>query len=545
MKKHINILIVHYNTPKLTKYLVKSIDKYVGLNCTIYIFDNSDRFPFTYKQDNIKIFDNTKGQIVNFDLEYSKYPQRFKSNDWSHKGISFRHCISIEKCIELIGDNFILMDSDVLLKKDISGLYDNKYTFIASTEKLGAIWHTRVVPYLCFINVKYLQKTGKHYFNPEKMHGLHPGNTSDDMYDTGAWLFETLSKTKFKVIDIDEYIVHYKAASWLKILEKHSNESKKSQNQWLLDNKQYYTQDNEKLIVTLTSWKKRIKNIPVVLTTILQQTKKPDKIVLNLSIDEFPNKDKSLSTDVLKFLKDNSDIIEINWIDGENKKQWKKMLPTLKLYPNDAIVCIDDDFLYPDDMLDVLWRAHLKYPLNPISGNSFKLHGIQCQCGCASLTKLDFLDNVFEYATDEIQKMHSDDVFFTYVAAKAGNPYMYCGKEYFLNMKTYGEVGALSNNSSAFDSLNVMWNYLVKHYGEISLTSDYENFSFSAKPIKRTITTQTTNAWPSRCKCRVASYGIGSLKTYGQKIETFLIEHMAARDTNVKHNKVVKKRRIV
>ena len=125
------------------------------------------------------------------------------------------------------------------------------------------------------------------------------------------------------------------------------------------------------------------------------------------------------------------------------------------------------------------------------------------------------MDNVFEYATDEVQKMHSDDVFFTYVAAKAGNPYMYCGKEYFLNMKTYGEVDALSNNSSAFNSLNVMWNYLVKHYGEISLASDYENFSFSAKPIKRTITTQTTNTQKKKkipSECMIEKTGNGQLR---------------------------------
>ena len=44
----INILIIHYNTPQLTECLVKSINMFVK-DATIYIFDN------------------TKGQYIDFD----------------------------------------------------------------------------------------------------------------------------------------------------------------------------------------------------------------------------------------------------------------------------------------------------------------------------------------------------------------------------------------------------------------------------------------------------------------------------------------------
>jgi len=36
--KPINILIIHYNTPKLTEALIKTINKFV-VDCNIYIFD--------------------------------------------------------------------------------------------------------------------------------------------------------------------------------------------------------------------------------------------------------------------------------------------------------------------------------------------------------------------------------------------------------------------------------------------------------------------------------------------------------------------------
>ena len=81
----INILIVHFNTPNLTECLVKSINKF-SPDSNIYIFDNSDRLPFTAKFDNVTIFDNTKGEIIDFDKWLEKYPNRFESggkiNKW-------------------------------------------------------------------------------------------------------------------------------------------------------------------------------------------------------------------------------------------------------------------------------------------------------------------------------------------------------------------------------------------------------------------------------------------------------------------------------
>lgn len=73
-----NILIVHYNTPYLTSYLVKSIKKYTP-SARIYIFDNSDKQPFVSEYEDITIFDNTKGDYIDFDEFLSKYPNRTNS----------------------------------------------------------------------------------------------------------------------------------------------------------------------------------------------------------------------------------------------------------------------------------------------------------------------------------------------------------------------------------------------------------------------------------------------------------------------------------
>ena len=255
--KHINILIVHYNTPYLTKCLIKSINKYVGYNCTIYVFDNSDKEPFTYRQDNIKIFDNTKGQIIDFDKWLEQFPGKNKSSAWKNNYGSAKHSKSIQKCIELIDENFILLDSDILLKKDIHELYDTNFTIIGDTE----LWkpanpyenqqiHSRIrlKPYICFINVNNCKKKNIKYHNDNCIYGL---TKNGDNYDTGAYIYEECINFKepFKKINCNDYITHYKGGSWVDQARKIDNYRQISQDEWLENNKQYWI-TNKRVIYT-------------------------------------------------------------------------------------------------------------------------------------------------------------------------------------------------------------------------------------------------------------------------------------------------------
>ena len=208
----INILIVHYNTPELTECLVKSINKF-SPDCHIYIFDNSDKLPFEYKQPNITIFDNTCGQIIDFNEWLKQFPNKGgESKDANGRCISARHCITIDKCFDLIDDNFILLDSDILLKRDISELYDDRYIFCSQLEanKQGI---ERVLPYCCFINVNKCKSLGIRFFDKNLMHGINYHSIAN-RYDTGASFYKHTSKYEYKLIELDDYIVHYKGASW-------------------------------------------------------------------------------------------------------------------------------------------------------------------------------------------------------------------------------------------------------------------------------------------------------------------------------------------
>ena len=112
---------------------------------------------------------------------------------------------------------------------------------------------------------------------------------------------------------------------------------------------------NPQIIVSLTSFPQRINYVWKAISTILSQTLKPDKVVLGLADLQFPNKEQDLPQELLQ-LKDFG--LEIKWC--EDFKSLKKILPSLKEFPNDIIVTADDDLYYEKDWLNKLYSAYLK-----------------------------------------------------------------------------------------------------------------------------------------------------------------------------------------
>lgn len=250
-----NILIVNYNTQKLTSACIKSVNKHTpGTN--IYVFDNSDKEPFVNEFENVKVIDNTKGNIVNFDEILSKYPDKTEYAGKSGYG-SAKHTISIDKCFDIINDNFILLDSDVLIKKDISVFYDNDYAYTGLVSKTDNVSLPRLLPFICFLNVNELKKKGIRYFIGNQICGL----TSDsDKYDTGASLVINAENLPHKDINIYEYITHYACGSWYNLPGFKGN--KLSEDEWLNMHKNLWC-DNTNVdifICTHKDFKKPVSN---------------------------------------------------------------------------------------------------------------------------------------------------------------------------------------------------------------------------------------------------------------------------------------------
>lgn len=240
-----NILIIHYNTPYLTECLVRSINLFVS-DAKIYILDNSDERPFKAKFDNLVLLDNTKGQLIDFEKFLGGYKTKRLSSGMSNKWASAKHCYSVERCMDIIGENFILLDSDVLLKRDISDLFKNDVLYVGESAPQYNPQIKRILPFLCYINVDMCKKNGVHYFNDKYMHGLRK-TTSGDKYDTGAWFYlATREYPKFE-IKCNEYIVHYGHGSW----DAGRRNSPYSYIEWARKYKQYWdTSDKKKVVYT-------------------------------------------------------------------------------------------------------------------------------------------------------------------------------------------------------------------------------------------------------------------------------------------------------
>ncbi|NDV78860.1 glycosyltransferase [Dysgonomonas sp. 511] len=132
---------------------------------------------------------------------------------------------------------------------------------------------------------------------------------------------------------------------------------------------------DKQLIVSLTSYPARINNIHHTINTLLCQSIKPDQVILWLASEQFPNKEKDLPDNLLKLCNFG---LTIEWC--EDIKSYKKIVPTLRKYPQDIIVTADDDLFYLPNWLELLYEAYLK---NPYVLNCHRAHMIRRKAdGC-------------------------------------------------------------------------------------------------------------------------------------------------------------------
>ena len=253
------ICIIHFNTPVLTHCLVRSINKYTP-GATIYIFDNSDKKPFVNTFDNVIVFDNTKGELVNFNEVLKKFPLRTKSRGKTNNYGSAKHSMSIQKCVEVIDDNFVLLDSDVLLKRDITPIFNTSYVWVAGVEEwtnktlVGATKRKRVCPFLMFMNVVKMKELGIRFYDDEHMLGFNNGPKCEE-YETGVWFYEATPKQYRRIINYNDYIRHFRAGSWLEDARTKHKYKQMDPVRWLEIHQKLWLKNGEKLT---PNWSKKI-----------------------------------------------------------------------------------------------------------------------------------------------------------------------------------------------------------------------------------------------------------------------------------------------
>lgn len=112
---------------------------------------------------------------------------------------------------------------------------------------------------------------------------------------------------------------------------------------------------NNEVIITLTTYKERLHEVHLTIESIMQGTIKPNRIILWLAENEYNTNDISIF--LQKQMKRG---LEIRYC--KDLRSYKKIIPTLKMFPDACIVTIDDDLIYEPDILEHLLLSYRKYP---------------------------------------------------------------------------------------------------------------------------------------------------------------------------------------
>jgi len=113
----------------------------------------------------------------------------------------------------------------------------------------------------------------------------------------------------------------------------------------------------EDVIVSLTTFPSRINNVWLTIESVMRQKRKPKKIILWLSILQFPSYEE-LPKRLLALQKRGLEII----LCDDDLKSHKKYYYTVKEYQKSTFITIDDDVFYNSFFLKTLLNIHRKHP---------------------------------------------------------------------------------------------------------------------------------------------------------------------------------------
>jgi len=149
-----------------------------------------------------------------------------------------------------------------------------------------------------------------------------------------------------------------------------------------IDNSHYCDME---IVVSLTTYGKRLYDVYLAIESIMRQTLKPNKIVLWLG-------DEVNDTDIpITLKKQQKRGLEIRYC--KDIMSYTKLIPSLKTFPDSAIITIDDDNLYNFDLIENLITSYKK---NPNLIHSARIHRMKL-IGKNKLEKYEKWDMSYEH----------------------------------------------------------------------------------------------------------------------------------------------------
>ncbi|HBC3556802.1 TPA: hypothetical protein ACVU4L_000630 [Vibrio parahaemolyticus] len=122
-----------------------------------------------------------------------------------------------------------------------------------------------------------------------------------------------------------------------------------------LHSKESILDSENDVIISLTTYNKRIHDVYLTIESLGLQTKKAKKVILWLDKDEFDT--SSLPASINKLVERG---LTVKYCD--NLRSYKKLIPTLDMYPDENIITVDDDIIYPSDLVDRFVIENRKRP---------------------------------------------------------------------------------------------------------------------------------------------------------------------------------------
>ena len=239
------------------------------------------------------------------------------------------------------------------------------------------------------------------------------------------------------------------------------------------------------IVVSITSWVKRIGHVKKVIESIMNNTIQPDRVYLNLSKSEFF--DIGLPKDLVDYFNSDDRLI-LNWVDGENTKTMKKVFPILKYIDyDDIIITADDDILFPNDLIESRIKDFNNF------GRKYSITSNKCSIGifnnmnvasAISLYTKRMLKNWEKYVNDNIIRTYNDDRTYVYILWLNGFLNKPCSKYDVKELLKNYSLSLIETSMSARKQVIFAKNYDIiadKRIKEISDKNIFDMFGYFQK----------------------------------------------------------------
>lgn len=202
----------------------------------------------------------------------------------------------------------------------------------------------------------------------------------------------------------------------------------------------------QKIIISLTSFPKRLPTLHLVIESLFRQTVKPDKIILYLTQSQVPDIDR-LPKKLKDLQKRGLDIV----LCPDEIRSHTKYFYAMQQYPDDIVITVDDDLFYRSDLVATHLKNTEKYPgcvianwVKEIIPGKEKYTEWPDKSGKASRSKNYLILGVSSvlypahalhpdaFNVENIRKLSltADDVWITSMLLKQGTEVVYSGYKY-------------------------------------------------------------------------------------------------------------------